>query len=131
MSLKDVIGHFSFVVKLNVTDVDSSVKWYAANLQLVHDPRYDVPGWWAQLNVPEMRCLAFGLNKGVPQPGSDTPTFVVPNIAKARDRLVALGVPVTPIQTVPPGVQLAFFKDPDGNQLGLRQNPPQHPQEFV
>lgn len=130
MSLRDVIGKFSFVVKLNVSDLGASVAWYEQKLKLVHDPRYDVPGWWAQLNVPEVPGLAIGLNKGAPVKGSDTPTLVVPDIAAARDALLAEGVSVGPIQTVPPGVQLAFFNDPDGNELGLRQNPPQFPQEF-
>src|SRR5437588_856605 len=131
MSLRTVIGRFSFVMKVNVTDIDASLKWYEDKLGMVHDPRYDVPGSWTQLSVPEMRGLAWGLNRGTPTKGSDTPTFVVPDIEAARTALIAKGVKVSKINTVPAGVKLAFFDDPDGNQIGLRQNPPSHPQEFV
>lgn len=120
--LRDVIGEFSFVIKRNVSNLDASVTWYQQKLLLIPDPHFNVPGSWAQLNVPEVPGLAVGLNHGTPTPGSDTPTFVVPDIAAARQALIDKGVDVGPIQTVPDNVQLAFFKDPDGNELGLRQN---------
>lgn len=131
MGLRAVIGDYAFVMKVNVTDIEKSLEWYEQKLEMKHDPRYDVPGWWAQLKVLGMPRLAWGLNKGKPVPGSDTPTFVVRNIVKARKELLSRGVAVGPIEEPGKGVKLAFFSDPDGNQLGLRQNPPSQPQEFA
>lgn len=130
MALKDMIGDFGLVLKVNVSDLEKSVHWYSEKLGFVHNPRYDVPGWWAQLTIPELRNTAVGLNfdAGKVGTGGGETTFVVADIERARDALIAKGVDVGPIQTVPTGVKLANFHDPDGNALGLRQNPHHMPQ---
>jgi lactoylglutathione lyase len=129
MSLRDIIGNFGLVAKVDVSNLNSSIAWYQEKLGLVHDPQFDVPGWWAQLNITEVPQTAVGLNmnpNGVGTGGGAT-TFVVEDIKSARNALIAKGVAVGEITQVPPGVSLASFKDPDGNNLGLRQNPPSFP----
>ncbi|AOJ05052.1 hypothetical protein WS70_25335 [Burkholderia mayonis] len=54
-------------------------------------------------------------------------TFVVNDIDGARQQLIENKVPVDNISDVGDGVKLCFFKDPDGNLLGLRQNPASQP----
>jgi hypothetical protein len=134
MSLKDIIGPYSLVFKENSPNVPNSVKWYESKLNLVRDPRYDVPAGsgdiWSQLNIPELKNVAVGLSKGSVGADSSVLTFVVPDIRRSRDKLIAHGVPVKPIHDVGSGVSLAFFEDDAKNPLCLRQNSNDHPQEF-
>lgn len=140
MQLHEIIGEYGVVSKVDVADIHASLQWYETRLGLVHDPRFDVPGWWAQLNVPNVGRTAIGLNRdpggahagegaGASAGGGhgQVTTFVVSDIEAARDGLIQSGVQVGPIQTVPLGVKLAFFQDPDGNSYGLRQNGDNHP----
>ena len=139
MTLKDIIGPYTLVFKENSPNVPEDAKWYATKLGLKHDHRYDVPpgsgAVWSQLNVhevkPELRNVAVGLSQGSIGPGTTVLTFVVPDIKKSRDQLIAHGVPVEPIKDVGLRVLLAFFKDAAANPLCLRQNPKEHPQEFL
>lgn len=134
MSLKNIIGPYALVFKENSPNVPGSVKWYESKLNLVRDPRYNVPPdtgeIWSQLNIPELTNVAVGLSKGDVGAGSSVLTFVVPDIAKSRDSLIAHGVPVNAIKDVGLGVLLAFFEDDAKNPLCLRQNPKDQPQEF-
>lgn len=128
MALKDIIGDYAFVTKMDVSDLDKSANWYEQRLGLVHDARFDTPTW-RQFSVPGIARVAIGLNRdpaGVGSGGS-VGTFVVSNISAARHGLIEHGVDVGAIIDVGHGVQLAFFQDPDGNALGLRQNGSQHP----
>jgi catechol 2,3-dioxygenase-like lactoylglutathione lyase family enzyme len=130
MALADLIGEYGLVVKVDVSNIQRSVQWYEQKLQLVPDPRFDQPGWWAQLYLPDFGPrIAIGLNYNAQAGGSggERTTFVVDDIVQARNNLIAQGVQVSTITTVPPGVKLANFEDPDRNQLGLRQNPPSQP----
>ncbi|MEU5692830.1 VOC family protein [Actinosynnema sp. NPDC020468] len=117
-----------FVAKLDVTDLQSSTEWYADSLGLFPDPRYQTRTW-SQLNVPGLPGIAIGLDAsgGSPGTGGSTPTFVVADIQRTVAELTAKGVKVGEITPVGEGVQLAFFSDPDSNELGLRQNGPTHP----
>ncbi|MEO2218166.1 VOC family protein [Chromobacterium vaccinii] len=128
MALKDIIGEYAFVAKVDVSDIDKSAAWYGGKLGLVHDPRFDTPTW-RQYNVPGLARAAIGLNlnPGGVGSGGAVSTFVVANIQLARKGLIEHGVEVGPVMDVGHGVLLAFFKDPDGNSLGLRQNSAQHP----
>jgi hypothetical protein len=134
MTLKNIIGPYALVFKENSPNVPNSVKWYESKLQLVPDPRYNVPPGtgeiWSQLNITELENVAVGLSKGAVGAGSSVLTFVVPDIAASRDKLIAHGVPVKPIEDVGLGVLLAFFEDDAKNPLCLRQNPKNQPQEF-
>jgi glyoxylase I family protein len=123
MSLKDIFGDYGFVAKVDVSDLDTSAGWYESKLGLIPDSGYDTPTW-RQFNLPGIPLTAIGLNLNPVGVGSGgaVSTFVVDDIAAARDGLIAQGVEVGPIIDVGHGVLLCFFKDPDGNALGLRQN---------
>jgi predicted enzyme related to lactoylglutathione lyase len=45
----------------------------------------------------------------------------VEDIEKEVEELRTRGVPVEGVITLPSGVKRAFFSDPDGNVLGIRQ----------
>ncbi|MEH2394762.1 MAG: VOC family protein [Nostoc sp.] len=123
MTLKNTFGEYSFVTKLDVTNLEASVEWYKDKLGLVPESKYDTPGW-RQLSIPDIGNFAIGLNlSNSVVAGSAVSTFVVNNIVAARQSLIEKGVEVGPITDVGHGVQLSVFKDIDGNLLGLRQNP--------
>ncbi|MBV8821538.1 MAG: VOC family protein, partial [Ktedonobacteraceae bacterium] len=126
MQLSDIIGEYGLIVKLDVSDLDKTRSWYADKLGLKQDSRFDT-STWVQLFLPKLRAVAIGLNLDPAKAGKGNVTFVVDNIESARDGLVRQGVEVGSIQTVVHDVRLAFFKDPDGNSLTLRQNPPGQP----
>ena len=126
MSLKDIIGEYGFVAKLDVSNLQVSAGFYTA-LGLEHDPRFDTPTWM-QFNLPGIDQVAIGLSaSGNVSTGGSVPTFVVNDINAARQSLLDAGVEVGPIQDVGLGVLMAFFQDPDSNTLALRQNPSSQP----
>jgi catechol 2,3-dioxygenase-like lactoylglutathione lyase family enzyme len=47
--------------------------------------------------------------------------FEVENIAQEVDELRDRGVEVEGVITLPSGIKRAFFKDPDGNIIGMRE----------
>jgi predicted enzyme related to lactoylglutathione lyase len=123
MTLKNTFGEYSFVSKVDVTNLEASVEWYKSKLGLIPEEKYDTPSW-RQLSIPDIGNFAIGLNlTNSVEPGSAVSTFVVNNIVAARQSLIEKGVEVGPITDVGHGVQLSVFKDVDGNLLGLRQNP--------
>ncbi|MBV9690752.1 MAG: VOC family protein [Ktedonobacteraceae bacterium] len=126
MQLSDIIGEYGLIVKLDVSDLDKTRSWYTDKLGLKQDSRFDT-STWVQLFLPKLRAVAIGLNLDPAKAGKGNVTFVVDNIEKARDGLIRQGVEVGPIQTVVHDVRLAFFKDPEGNSLTLRQNPSGQP----
>ena len=129
MTLNKLDGEYAIVDKVDVSNLADSVSWYTDKLGMTVDTRFRVPGSWEQLNFPNIPRMALGLNNnasGVGTGGQVT-TIVVTDIVATRDDLMAKGVEVGPIEEPGDGVQLAFFKDPDENQLGLRQNPSSHP----
>lgn len=116
----------SFVAKVDVSDMNSAIQWYTNNLGLVLDPRFTTSNW-AQLNLPNnSQSVAIGLNLNPSRSGSGTggatATFVVSDIVAESNALISAGINVSPVTNVGDGVCLAFFKDPDSNSLGLRQN---------
>jgi predicted enzyme related to lactoylglutathione lyase len=113
----------NFVAKVNVSNLAASSEWYAKKLGLVHDPKFDTPNW-QQLNLPGRKGVAIGLNLDAAKVGTGgaTATFVVKDIEKEQKALIKKGVNVGVVMPVGEGVCLAFFADPDGNELGLRQN---------
>lgn len=122
MTLKNTFGEYSFVTKVDVTNLEASVQWYKDKLGLVPEDKYDTPSW-RQLSIPDIGNLAIGLNlSNSVVAGSTVSTFVVNNIVAARQSLIERGVEVGSITDVGHGVQLSVFKDIDGNLLGLRQN---------
>lgn len=124
-----IAGQYAFVEKVEVSNMDQSVDWYTSKLDLVVDPRFTSNPSWRQLNMPGLPRVAMGLSATThtPSSGGAVATFVVADIQAARQTLIDRGVDVSPIQDVGQGVLLAFFNDPDGNGLGLRQNSPSEP----
>ena len=125
MTLSDVIGEYAFVAKVDVSDLNASFQWYETKLGLVPDPKFNTPTWM-QLQLPGISNVAIGLNlspTGVGTGGAVS-TFVVQDITTARNGLIEQGISVGPIIKASTFVLLCFFKDPDGNMLGLRQNLP-------
>ena len=116
------LQEYSVVAKVNVSNLAASVVWYESKLDMVTDPAYQRPTW-EQLNFPGKSGFAVGLNLDADHVGTGgaSTTFVVTNIEAARNELISRGVEVSPVQNAE-GVLLAFFSDPDGNSLGLRQN---------
>lgn len=122
MSFQDIFGNAKFVAKLDVSNLDASVSFYAEKLGFQLDEKYRTSNW-AQLNIPESD-VAIGLDASHgTHLGGCVPTFLVDNIETARQNLIDKGVEVGPIEEPGDGVRLAKFKDPDGNELMLRQNP--------
>jgi predicted enzyme related to lactoylglutathione lyase len=68
--------------------------------------------------------VTFGIGNGEPlgiMPGSSfSATFEVDDVIKERERLVALGVPVTDVNETPI-CWMAFVTDPEGNKFGIHQ----------
>ncbi|MBD2730703.1 VOC family protein [Nostoc sp. FACHB-892] len=123
MTLKNTFGEYSFVTKLDVTNLEASAEWYKSKLGLVPQEKYDTPSW-RQFSFPDIPRFAIGLNlSDSVEPGNTVNTFVVNDIVTASQSLTEKGVSVGPITDVGHGVQLSTFKDIDGNLLGLRQNP--------
>ncbi len=126
--LKDV-GAYAFVAKVNVSNIEASVAWYTSKLDLEVDRRFMEIPTWRQLNMPGLERVAIGLNQSANVgTGGANSTFVVSDINKAVEILLARGVKVSKPAPVGNGVLLSFFKDLDGNDLGLRQNGPSEPQ---
>ena len=115
------------VSKINVKNIKLSIEWYVSKLGFVHDPRFDLTTW-SQLSIG-IPNVAIGLSREAPTgSGGAVITFVTEDIRAAREALIKNGVDVGEIiKIVDDGVYLVFFKDLDGNTLGLRQNSCNHP----
>jgi glyoxylase I family protein len=127
--LSQIQGEYAFVAKVNVSDLDKSVKWYVDKLGLQEDTRFRTDTW-RQFNLPGIPRVAIGLNKPVKEEegtGGGVSTFVVDKINDTYDSLKEKGIDITSPADVGKGVLMCFFKDPDGNSLALRQNPSNHP----
>ncbi|MGL1937419.1 MAG: hypothetical protein OCD01_20525, partial [Fibrobacterales bacterium] len=115
---------YGVVCKINVADIDTSIKWYGETLGLTNDEKFFEPGVWAQLNCPGIKNFALGLSahdRPLGQHGS-TITFMVSDISLAKKVLEEKSITTSEIEDAGKGVLLAKFMDPDGNELVLRQN---------
>ncbi len=123
VSIAGLFSEYGFVVKVDVTDIDRSLKWYRDKLGFQLDEQHSA-GPWRQLTIPELPNTALGLylNPDGAGLGGKKATFVVTDIELARDRLVRAGVEVDEIVELDEWVKLAFLRDPDGNIFGIRQN---------
>ena len=123
MSLAGLLSEYGFVVKVDVTDLDQSLKWYQDNLGFRLDDRYSA-GSWRQLIIDELPNTAIGLylNPDGAGLGGKKATFVVTDIEAVRNILVRSGVEVDEIVELGDWVKLAFLRDPDGNVFGIREN---------
>ncbi len=122
--LTKIIDEYGIVCKINVTNLETSIKWYGENLGLINDERYYAPDNWAQLNCPGIKNFALGLSAHDKPigPNGQTVTFLVPDIATSKAVLMQKGIHVGDIVDAGKGVLLVTFSDPDGNDLVLRQN---------
>jgi predicted enzyme related to lactoylglutathione lyase len=104
-------------VGLPVSDLERSVAWYRRAFQLGEPDLEPVAGVvefhfgpvWLQL-----------LEGDTARSGAEVVTsFGVADAGAERDRLVALGVEVGPLEHVEGAVDYFEFADPDGNVLGI------------
>jgi predicted enzyme related to lactoylglutathione lyase len=105
----------SVTTGLPVQDLGAAQEWYARVLGHEHElepaeglAEFEVhPGSWLQLmEEPEGR-----------------PVFLigVSDLEAERERLLALGIDVSPIEGIDGVIRFCDFRDPDGNELSLYQ----------
>lgn len=113
----------SLLLKVSVSDVKLASKWYSEKLGFTEI--FSVGDIWVRMMIPGYAAITYGLSKDdhPTNSGGQVTTFVVSDIVKSKKELEDKGVPVGPIENPGEGIQLAFFKDLDGNSLGLRQEP--------
>ncbi len=123
VSLAGFLSDYGFVVKVDVTDLDRSLAWYQEKLGFKLDDKHSA-GSWRQLTLDALPHTALGLylNPDGAGLGGKKVTFVVTDIKSVRENLLANGVDVDDIADLGDWVKLAFFRDPDGNVFGIREN---------
>ena len=114
------------LVSVPVSDVDRAKAFYTDKVGFVadHDHRVTDELRFVQLTPPGSACsIAIGSGMDQAEPGSVRGLqIVVPDVAAARDELLARDVEVSDLQEFPWGL-FAFFQDPDGNSWALQQIP--------
>ena len=115
--LNRIIDEYGIVCKLNVANLDVSIKWYSETLGLTNDEKFFEPGIWAQLNCPGIKNFALGLSNHDKPIGShgQSVTFMVSNLKSSKKILEEKGVATGVIEDAGKGVLLMKFHDPDGN----------------
>ena len=112
------------LVSVPVSDVDRAKAFYTDKVGFVadHDHRVTDELRFVQLTPPGSACsIAIGSGMDQAEPGSVRGLqIVVPDVAAARDELLARDVEVSDLQEFPWGL-FAFFRDPDGNSWALQQ----------
>lgn len=117
-------GIEGWVTRFNVSDGAASAYWYEEKLDMLMNKESSAFPYYVQLFYPEYPDTQIGLSQSDPvESGKATATIVVSDIIPARDYLEFKGVDVAPICDAGDGsTVLAFFCDPDGNNLALREN---------
>jgi catechol 2,3-dioxygenase-like lactoylglutathione lyase family enzyme len=114
------------LVSVPVSDVDRAKAFYTDKAGFAADHDYQVSEElrFVQLTPPGSACsIAIGSGMDQGEPGSVRGLqVVVPDVAAARDELLARGVEVSDLQDFPWGI-FAFFHDPDGNSWALQEIP--------
>ncbi len=113
-----------WVTRFNVSNLEKSLNWYIYKLDMDLDHASLAFPYYGQVFYPEYPDTQIGLSASTPvQSGQATATIVVDNIARAKEGLEYRGVQVGELCNAGDGrTVLAFFCDPDGNNLALRQN---------
>jgi non-heme chloroperoxidase len=124
-------------VSLSVDDADRLAAWYIDTLGFKLTKRDAVLGGrivWIDIPGFRIGLMQFpGSHRAVPlnQPvGSPPPQgyrglfFSVPNVDTYAAYLQAKGVTLSspPTSMTPPGIRIAYFKDPEGNLIGIYQD---------
>ncbi|MEE9581165.1 MAG: VOC family protein [Nitrosomonadaceae bacterium] len=126
--MQKIVGEYAAVSKVNAANLDETVKWYES-IGFVENTKFRTKTW-AQVYDPNLPEVSVGLNlDSNVGTGQQVTTFVVKDIVAARNALVLVigdysptnPCGVKPIESYPP-VQMAYFADPNGNSLALRQN---------
>ncbi len=113
-----------WVTRFNVSDTFQSLDWYTNVLDMEVDRNTVALPYYAQVFYPESPDTQIGLSQSSPvQSGQATATIAVDDIERAAYSLESKGVKVAPLCNAGDGYTvLAYFCDPDGNNLALRQN---------
>jgi predicted enzyme related to lactoylglutathione lyase len=106
----------------HVSDLERAKAWYAQVFGV--QPYFDEP-FYVGFNIAGYEL---GLNPdaqvATPGPGGTIAYWRVPDIEEAVARFIAAGAVLkTPVQEVGGGIETADLTDPDGNLLGLIENP--------
>ena len=106
-------------VAYSVRDIPRAREFYEKVIGL--KPGQLVSDHWVEF---ETGNATFGIGNGEPlgiAPGSSfAATFEVDDVAKERERLAKLGVPVTDVNESPVCYSV-FVTDPEGNRFGIHQ----------
>ncbi|NEP07390.1 MAG: hypothetical protein F6K25_12960 [Okeania sp. SIO2G4] len=113
-----------WVTRFNVSDGVEATQWYEEKLGMIVNKENSAFPYYVQLFYPELPDTQIGLSQSKPvQSGKATATIAVDDIEQAVDFLDYKGVEVGPLCNAGDGYTvLAFFCDPDGNNLALRQD---------
>ncbi|NES76996.1 MULTISPECIES: VOC family protein [Okeania] len=113
-----------WVTRFNVSDGVEATQWYEEKLGMIVNEENSAFPYYVQLFYPELPDTQIGLSQSKPvQSGKATATIAVDDIEQAVDFLDYKGVEVGPLCNAGDGYTvLAFFCDPDGNNLALRQD---------
>ncbi|AFZ23457.1 lactoylglutathione lyase-like lyase [Cylindrospermum stagnale PCC 7417] len=128
-------GIQSLLSSLNVSNLQNSIDFYQNKLGLIRNTKFDTDDW-TQFFVIGKESISqispatpqIGLYQGsVKSDSTSVPTIIVNDIEQYRDYLLDNGIKVggiIPIEVAggKVGLKLAFFTDPDGNKLTIRQN---------
>ncbi len=117
--------HFKALMTVTypVTDLARAKAWYAEAFGVA--PYFDEP-FYVGFNVAgyELGLMPAEPPAHVPGTQGGTPFWGVDDIAAAHERLVALGArQLAAVQDVGGGIRVSTLLDPDGNVLGLIENP--------
>jgi catechol 2,3-dioxygenase-like lactoylglutathione lyase family enzyme len=106
-------------IAYSVRDVPRATAFYRDTMGL--KPGMAIGEHWVEF---EVGGTTFGIGNGEPLgiiPGTSfAATFEVDDVAKERERLRGLGVPVTDVNDFP-NCYSAFVTDPEGNRFGIHQ----------
>ncbi len=113
-----------WVIRFNVTDGSQAANWYQNKLDMTVNGQSSTSPYYVQLYYQEFPGTQIGLSQSTPvQSGKATATIVVSDISQAVNSLQSEGIQVGPICNAGDNnTVLAFFCDPDGNNLALRQD---------
>ena len=120
--MQHIVGEYSILIKMDVSDLAASSEWYESKLDLIPQNEYLAPGW-RQFKFSDINNISVGLHHNPDKVGTggEAFTIIVSDIIQARQQLINKGLDMTQPVNVGKGVQLVYFTDPDGNQLVLRQ----------